>query len=151
MNWRIAVPFACCESISACCSIVRPLLFRIASFLILPQPSTTTDCFRRYCPPAQSALSMSDKTCVLTVGSTRFDPLVRAFLCPDSLDSLPALGIADVVAQVGDSALPAGFDEGSTVLPRGLRLRILRFANDLEEQVGQAHLVVSHAGASPAP
>ncbi|GAA5863981.1 hypothetical protein JCM3774_004443 [Rhodotorula dairenensis] len=90
---------------------------------------------------------MDGKTCLLTVGSTRFDSLVRAFLCPDSLDSLPALGITQVVAQVGNSALPHGFEEGSTRLPRGLRLRILRFANDLEEQVGQAHLVVSHAGA----
>ena len=89
---------------------------------------------------------MRGKACVLTVGSTRFDPLVHAFLSADSLASLAALGITAVVAQVGNSTLPGGYEECFTALPQGLELRILRFANDLEEQVGQADLVVSHAG-----
>jgi UDP-N-acetylglucosamine transferase subunit ALG13 len=89
---------------------------------------------------------MRGKTCVLTVGSTRFDPLVHAFLSADSLASLAALGITTVVAQVGNSTLPKGYKEGSTTLPQGLELHVLRFATDLEEQVGQADLVVSHAG-----
>lgn len=89
---------------------------------------------------------MCGKTCILTVGSTRFDPLVYAFLCADSFASLAALSITTVVAQVGNSTLPGGYEEGSTALTQGLKLRILRFANDLEEQVGQADLVVSHAG-----
>ncbi|GAA5971143.1 hypothetical protein JCM8115_003073 [Rhodotorula mucilaginosa] len=90
---------------------------------------------------------MRGKTCVLTVGSTRFDPLVHAFLSADSLASLAALGITTVVAQVGNSTLPKGYKEGSTTLPQGLELHVLRFATDLEEQVGQTDLVVSHAGA----
>ncbi|GAA5988186.1 hypothetical protein JCM10908_002101 [Rhodotorula pacifica] len=87
------------------------------------------------------------KTCILTVGSTRFDPLVHSFLSPDSLDALPALGVSTVVAQVGNSTLPDGYTLGSTTLSEGLQLRIVRFADDLEEQVGRADMVVSHAGA----
>ncbi|POY71051.1 hypothetical protein BMF94_5977 [Rhodotorula taiwanensis] len=87
------------------------------------------------------------KTCLLTVGSTRFDQLVSAFLLPDSLESLSDLGVNHVVAQVGNSLLPPGYHLGTTALPGGVRLEVFRFAGDLEEQVGNADLVVSHAGA----
>lgn len=86
------------------------------------------------------------KTCLLTVGSTRFDQLVSAFLSPDSLESLSDLGVNHVVAQVGNSLLPPGYHLGTTALPGGVRLEVFRFAGDLEEQVGNADLVVSHAG-----
>ena len=134
-------PSPCCDvSPSACCSTFslhrRPIRGLVSSrppFL----PRVTSG------PPPDR---MRGKTCILTVGSTRFDPLVHAFLSADSLASLAALGITTVVAQVGNSALPGGYEEGSTTLAHGLELRILRFAADLEEQVGQADLVVSHAG-----
>lgn len=104
------------------------------------------------------------KTCLLTVGSTRFDPLVHAFLSADSLAALAELGITRVVAQVGDSSLaPAAaptiraaktaelgvqpFGDGDAAQGE---LVVVRFADDLEAQVGQADLVVSHAG-TPCP
>ncbi|BGP56125.1 hypothetical protein JCM8202_005892 [Rhodotorula sphaerocarpa] len=101
------------------------------------------------------------KTCLLTVGSTRFDPLVHAFLSADSLAALAEVGITRVVAQVGNSSLaPAAapavraakapelgvqpFGDGDAAQGE---LVVVRFADDLEAQVGQADLVVSHAGA----
>lgn len=87
-------------------------------------------------------------TCVLTVGSTRFDPLVASFLDPTSLSSLSSLGIQHVLAQVGNSSLPEGWKEGTRMTEQGLQVEVVRFLGDLEERVGRADLVVSHAGAS---
>ncbi|BGP00137.1 UDP-N-acetylglucosamine transferase subunit ALG13 [Rhodotorula toruloides ATCC 204091] len=86
-------------------------------------------------------------TCVLTVGSTRFDPLVASFLDPTSLSSLSSLGIQHVLAQVGNSSLPEGWKEGTRMTEQGLQVEVVRFLGDLEERVGRADLVVSHAGA----
>ncbi|BGP25268.1 UDP-N-acetylglucosamine transferase subunit ALG13 [Rhodotorula toruloides] len=85
--------------------------------------------------------------CVLTVGSTRFDPLVASFLDPTSLSSLSSLGIQYVLAQIGSSALPEGWKEGVRTLDKSLQVEVVKFLGDLEERVGKADLVVSHAGA----
>lgn len=86
-------------------------------------------------------------SCVLTVGSTRFDPLVASFLDPTSLSSLSSLGIQHVLAQVGNSALPGGWKEGARTVETGLQIEVVRFLDDLEDRVGRSDLVVSHAGA----
>ncbi|BGP32747.1 N-acetylglucosaminyldiphosphodolichol N-acetylglucosaminyltransferase catalytic subunit alg13 [Rhodotorula toruloides] len=86
-------------------------------------------------------------TCVLTVGSTHFHPLVTSFLDPTSLSSLASFGIRHVLAQVGNSSLPEGWKEGTRTTEQGLRVEVVRFLGDLEERVGRADLVVSHAGA----
>lgn len=84
---------------------------------------------------------------VLTVGSTEFTALVHAFLELRSLSALASLGIRTVMAQVGDSALPAGWKEGKHVMQElKLEVEVVRFSADLEIRVGQAQLVVSHAG-----
>ncbi|GAA6051117.1 hypothetical protein JCM3770_004723 [Rhodotorula araucariae] len=84
---------------------------------------------------------------VLTVGSTRFDHLVAAALSPSSLAALSSLGVTQLLAQVGNSTLPLDWMEGSTVRAGGLRVEVVRFLRDLEERVGEADVVVSHAGA----
>lgn len=85
-------------------------------------------------------------TALLTVGSTRFDTLVASFLSDESLDALSQLGIRTALAQVGASELPVGWKEGSQGHGKGLEVEIIRFAADLEDRVGRAGLVVSHAG-----
>ncbi|GAA5896455.1 hypothetical protein JCM6882_001018 [Rhodosporidiobolus microsporus] len=87
------------------------------------------------------------RTAVLTVGSTRFDPLVHSFLQPSVLASLSALGISTVFAQVGNSTLPPGWDCGRRTADGAVEVEVVRFASDVEERVGKAEVVVSHAGA----
>lgn len=87
-------------------------------------------------------------TAVLTVGSTRFDPLVGAALSPSALAALSSLGVTRLLAQVGNSALPRDWAEGASTVPGGLVVEVVRFLGDLEAKVGEADLVVSHAGAS---
>ncbi|GAA5844510.1 hypothetical protein JCM9279_006328 [Rhodotorula babjevae] len=86
-------------------------------------------------------------TAVLTVGSTRFDPLVAAALSASSLAALSSLGVTRLLAQVGNSALPQGWGEGACARAGGLTVEVVRFLGDLEDKVGEADLVVSHAGA----
>ncbi|TNY21026.1 UDP-N-acetylglucosamine transferase subunit ALG13 [Rhodotorula diobovata] len=86
-------------------------------------------------------------TAVLTVGSTRFDPLVGAALSPSALAALSSLGVTRLLAQVGNSALPRDWAEGASTVPGGLVVEVVRFLGDLEAKVGEADLVVSHAGA----
>ncbi|GAA5925942.1 hypothetical protein JCM10213_007327 [Rhodosporidiobolus nylandii] len=86
------------------------------------------------------------RTCILTVGSTRFDPLVAAFLRPTVLSSLASLGVERVFAQVGNSVVPLGWTEGRNQR-EGLAVEVVKFAPDVEREVAGAELVVSHAGA----
>ncbi|GAA5890721.1 hypothetical protein JCM8208_004973 [Rhodotorula glutinis] len=86
-------------------------------------------------------------TAVLTVGSTRFDPLVAAALSDPSLAALASLGVTRLLAQVGNSALPQEYQEGASTRAGGLTVQVVRFLGDLEDKVGEADLVVSHAGA----
>ncbi|ORY60409.1 hypothetical protein BCR35DRAFT_198537 [Leucosporidium creatinivorum] len=90
---------------------------------------------------------MAEHHAILTVGSTRFDSLVTSFLSPTALAILSSLGIKTALAQIGASELPTGWTEGVNAIPHGVRVEIIRFASDLEDRVGQAELVVSHAGA----
>ncbi|GAA5945321.1 hypothetical protein JCM1841_000810 [Sporobolomyces salmonicolor] len=86
------------------------------------------------------------RTAILTVGSTRFDPLVASFLQPAILSALASHGVNRILAQVGNSALPTGWELG-TVQRDGVKCEVVRFLQDLEERMGRAEVVVSHAGA----
>ncbi|GAA6063377.1 hypothetical protein JCM10212_000316 [Sporobolomyces blumeae] len=87
------------------------------------------------------------KTALLTVGSTQFSPLVAAFLSREVISNLDShLGITTVQAQIGESALPQGWQLGRQTIDR-VEVDVYRFAWDLEAKVGEADLVVSHAGA----
>lgn len=93
------------------------------------------------------------RSAILTVGSTSFNPLVQAFLTDATLSALVEYGINRRLAQVGQSTLPTGWSEGvnsRTLSSRSseisVNVEIMRFLDDLEERVGQADLVISHAG-----
>jgi beta-1,4-N-acetylglucosaminyltransferase len=86
------------------------------------------------------------KTALLTVGSTKFPSLVLAFLSPPLISQLASsLDVTSVYAQIGHSDLPLGFSLGTQSV-EGVQVEVTRFANDLEERVGQSDLVISHAG-----
>ncbi|GAA6003039.1 hypothetical protein JCM10207_001958 [Rhodosporidiobolus poonsookiae] len=87
------------------------------------------------------------RTAVLTVGSTEYTPLVFAVLEPTVLASLAQLGVSTLTAQVGNSALPSGWEVGSRTVQGGLQVDIVRFTGNIEDEVGRASVVVSHAGA----
>ncbi|GAA5971133.1 hypothetical protein JCM11641_004157 [Rhodosporidiobolus odoratus] len=87
------------------------------------------------------------RTAVCTVGSTSFQPLVDAILSPDVLADLPSLGVSTVLVQVGNGTLPSGWRLGDQTSEQGLHVEIVQFAPDIEDRVGRADLVVSHAGA----
>lgn len=87
---------------------------------------------------------------LLTVGSTEFDALVRAGLAPETLAAFKELGVQSLRVQLGHSALPLGYtvDHADTpVVIQGIRVQCVRFISNLEEEVGQYNLVISHAGA----
>lgn len=90
-----------------------------------------------------------------TVGSTRFDALVRAVLSPDVLAALRNRGYTELAVQCGDSALDAdvlaaaGAGAAAWTLERGgVRVEVWRFRPSLADEFARADLVVSHAGAS---
>lgn len=90
------------------------------------------------------------RTAVLTVGSTQFFPLVLSALSPPSLCALRAHGLTHLLAQIGTSPLPPSFTLG-TQEREGLHIEIVRFLPDIEERVGSAEIVVSHAGSCSPP
>lgn len=84
---------------------------------------------------------------ILTVGSTEFSPLVASFLSQAVQTVLASQGITSILAQVGSSTLPDGWSIGLNER-NGLSVEVKRFMSGLEEEVGSAELVVSHAGTS---
>ncbi|SCV70078.1 BQ2448_1472 [Microbotryum intermedium] len=110
-------------------------------------------------PPAASP----PRTCLLTVGSTSFTPLVTTFLSFSTLSTLSTLGIESIVAQIGNSILPSSPlpGTGSSTEKKGwvlgphrlefdgreMTVSVLRFSDDLEGRISESDWVVAHAGA----
>ncbi|GAA5848897.1 hypothetical protein JCM3766R1_000670 [Sporobolomyces carnicolor] len=87
------------------------------------------------------------RTALVTVGSTEFTALVSVALSPSFISQLAAsLNVTSLYAQIGTSKLPHGSEIGARTLG-GVEIEVVRFANDLEQRVAAADLVVSHAGA----
>lgn len=82
------------------------------------------------------------KTVFVTVGTTCFDDLISSMTSAEVLKVLVDRGYTDVVLQVGrGSSVP---DPQSCP---GLRLEAFRFKESIAENIQQADLVISHAGA----
>jgi beta-1,4-N-acetylglucosaminyltransferase len=87
----------------------------------------------------------------VTVGSTEFDPLVRAVLQESVLESLREKGFDSVVVQCGKSSLGTALEQAGEAQPwrlhrHGMDIDIFRFKPTLEEEFRRADLVISHAG-----
>lgn len=87
----------------------------------------------------------------VTVGSTRFDDLVRQALSPAVLDALRAKKYTTVAVQCGNSDFEtAGYTQQGDVWTRELgdggSVEVWRFKPSLKEEYERADLVISHAG-----
>ncbi|XP_034739389.1 UDP-N-acetylglucosamine transferase subunit ALG13 homolog [Etheostoma cragini] len=82
------------------------------------------------------------KTVFVTVGTTSFDELIESITSPETVEALKARGYERLVLQVGrGSLLPA-----AQSCPH-IKLQAYRFKDSIAEDLKQADLVISHAGA----
>ncbi|KAL7424277.1 Glycosyltransferase 28 C-terminal domain [Cryptotrichosporon argae] len=101
-------------------------------------------------------------TLLVTVGSTLFPGLTDTVLSPSTLTLLPSLGISTLVVQLGRADVPAPVRARVPAVPGefrwdgaageeraagALRVRVLRYTDDLEGEIEAATAVVAHAGA----
>ncbi|MEJ1275115.1 putative bifunctional UDP-N-acetylglucosamine transferase and deubiquitinase ALG13 isoform X8 [Cricetulus griseus] len=82
------------------------------------------------------------KSAFVTVGTTSFDELVACVVANDSLQILKSLGYNRLVLQIGrGTVVPESFSSDSFTLD------VYRYKDSLKEDLQQADLVISHAGA----
>ncbi|KAF9500986.1 glycosyltransferase family 1 protein [Pleurotus eryngii] len=84
----------------------------------------------------------------VTVGSTKFDALIRAVLSADVLQCLQAKGYTSLVVQCGNSRTGEPVpNEGKTKMSReGVDIELWKFKPSLVEEYEKADLIISHAG-----
>ncbi|XP_054453884.1 UDP-N-acetylglucosamine transferase subunit ALG13 homolog isoform X2 [Anoplopoma fimbria] len=82
------------------------------------------------------------KTVFVTVGTTSFDDLIEGITCPETVQVLKARGYERLVLQVGRGSILPAADSCPHVI-----LEAYRFKDSIAEDIKQADLVISHAGA----
>ncbi|XP_069550514.1 UDP-N-acetylglucosamine transferase subunit ALG13 [Brachyistius frenatus] len=82
------------------------------------------------------------KTVFVTVGTTSFDELIESVTSPEAAQALKARGYERLVLQVGRGSLLPAADSCPHI-----RLEAFRFKDSIAEDMKQADLVISHAGA----
>lgn len=78
----------------------------------------------------------------VTVGTTRFDLLCEYVMKPPVLSALKKIGCKEVMLQIGNSDLEPGSYE-----KEGIKLSLYRFKDNIQEDIKNSDLVISHAGA----
>nr|XP_046263139.1 UDP-N-acetylglucosamine transferase subunit ALG13 homolog [Scatophagus argus] len=82
------------------------------------------------------------KTVFVTVGTTSFNELIESITSSESVQALKARGYERLVVQVGRGSLLPAADSCPHI-----RLEAFRFKDSLAEDIKQADLIISHAGA----
>ncbi|KAM8732608.1 UDP-N-acetylglucosamine transferase subunit ALG13 [Acanthopagrus schlegelii] len=82
------------------------------------------------------------KTVFVTVGTTSFDELTERVTTSEAVQALKARGYERLVLQVGRGSLLPDADSCLHI-----RLEAFRFKDSIAEDIKQADLVISHAGA----
>uniref|UniRef100_A0A3P8SKJ5 UDP-N-acetylglucosamine transferase subunit ALG13 n=1 Tax=Amphiprion percula TaxID=161767 RepID=A0A3P8SKJ5_AMPPE len=82
------------------------------------------------------------KKVFVTVGTTSFDELIETITSAEAAQALKARGYDCLVVQVGRGALLPDADSCPHI-----RLEAFRYKNSLAEDIKQADLIISHAGA----
>mmetsp|Transcript_33047 Transcript_33047/g.54570 ORF Transcript_33047/g.54570 Transcript_33047/m.54570 type:complete len:176 (-) Transcript_33047:34-561(-) len=84
---------------------------------------------------------MGKRSIFVTVGTTRFDLLIKAITQPTALAWMKSNGYTDLVIQYGKGEEP--------VLPENppIRCQTYGFQSSLEKDMTEADLIISHAGA----
>lgn len=78
----------------------------------------------------------------ITVGTTRFDLLCEYIFRSSVLSALKKIGCDQVIFQIGKSDVEPGNYE-----KEGIKLCLYRYKDSLQEDIMNADLVISHAGA----
>jgi len=95
-----------------------------------------------------SAPTAEPRTAIVTVGSTKFDALIRAVDTVEFLSALRQLGIQKLKVQRGAGQhIPANLGSATQPTLDGLEVEVVEYTVDLPSQLQQAALVISHAGA----
>lgn len=82
------------------------------------------------------------KKVFITVGTTRFDLLCEYIVKPSVLNALKKIGCKEVMFQIGNSDVePGSFEK------EGVKLNLYRFKDNIQEDIKNSDLVISHAGA----
>ena len=81
------------------------------------------------------------RQCVVTVGSTQFESLIRSVNTSEFFSSMTSLGITSVLIQKGRSKYD--FKPINTTIP----YQVVQYKQNLADDIRNAALVVSHAGA----
>ncbi|CAG09783.1 unnamed protein product, partial [Tetraodon nigroviridis] len=82
------------------------------------------------------------KTVFVTVGTTRFDELIESITSPVNVQVLKDRGYERLVLQVGQGSLLPAADSCPHI-----SLEAYRFKGSIADDIEQADLVISHAGA----
>ncbi|XP_059057338.1 UDP-N-acetylglucosamine transferase subunit ALG13 homolog [Achroia grisella] len=80
--------------------------------------------------------------CFITVGTTRFDLLVKSIFKPSTIDALKQIGCKEITFQIGNSDFEIGKYERNGVI-----IDVYRFKDSIQDDMQNADLVISHAGA----
>ncbi|XP_063362716.1 UDP-N-acetylglucosamine transferase subunit ALG13 homolog [Cydia amplana] len=78
----------------------------------------------------------------VTVGTTRFDTLCKTINKESTLEALKRLGCKEVTMQIGSSDFKTG-----EYVKCGINLHLYKYKDSLDEDIMNADLVISHAGA----
>lgn len=80
--------------------------------------------------------------CFITVGTTKFDNLCEYILTSTILTVLKKLGCKEITFQIGNSDTEPG-----KFVKDGVKLNLFRFKDSIQEEIMEADLIISHAGA----
>lgn len=82
------------------------------------------------------------KKIFLTVGTTKFDLLSEYILTEPVLTALKNIGCEEITFQIGKSVVDPGIYERN-----GVKINMYRFKDSISDDIKNADLVISHAGA----
>jgi len=95
-------------------------------------------------PPLPEPATEGPATAIVTVGSTRFDELIRTVDSQAFLDALRTIGIRRLVVQKGN-----GTYQPTAIVGAGgdVEVQVIEYSPSLPADIRRAALVISHAGA----
>jgi beta-1,4-N-acetylglucosaminyltransferase len=96
--------------------------------------------------------SKKKRTVFVTVGTTKFEPLINLILTEDIVKSLKSYGFQRIVMQTGngthlDESIRGLSDSPVTFYREGIEIRAYCYTRSLRDDLLAADLVISHAGA----
>uniref|UniRef100_A0A0B7AAC8 UDP-N-acetylglucosamine transferase subunit ALG13 n=2 Tax=Arion vulgaris TaxID=1028688 RepID=A0A0B7AAC8_9EUPU len=87
---------------------------------------------------------MADRKLFVTVGTTKFNSLIREVTTNDALKTLAKLGFSDILLQIGRGEYePSNVNDASDIP----HVSYYRLKDSISDDIAQADLVISHAGA----